>query len=274
MIREMRIRNYSDRTIESYICCIAQLCWYYQAPPDQLTSRHLKDYIHHLLHEKHFSVSLVNQLISAWRIIQTDVLGNKWEDLLIKRPRIEKNIPQVLSQQEAQSLIQVLPNIKHQALLTLAYTTGLRCSELLGLQLAHIDKPRKVVRVILGKGNKSREVSISDTLIVKLDEYRRLYQPLTYLFESTIPGKPYAARSVQQVVRSAARKAGINKNITPHTLRHSFATHMLERGVNLKRLQMMLGHNSMKTTSIYLHLAIPLDGEIPDLLAPLNTPAG
>ena len=95
MIREMRIRNYSDRTIESYICCIAQLCKYYQAPPDQLTTRHLKDYIHHLLHEKHFSVSLVNQLISAWRIIQTDVLGNKWEDILIKRPRADKDIPQV-----------------------------------------------------------------------------------------------------------------------------------------------------------------------------------
>jgi site-specific recombinase XerD len=273
MIREMQIRNYSQRTIKNYVSCIALLCRYYHAPPDQLSTQQIKDYIHYILREKHLSVVLVNQLISAWRIIQTDVLGNKWEDIQIKRPRVEKKIPAVLSQEEAQCLINVLPNFKHQALLALAYATGLRSSELLNLKLSDIDKPRKVVRVILGKGNKSREVCISDRLIQKLDEYRRLYHPLNFLFESTIPGKPYASRSFQQVVRSASLKAGIHKNITPHTLRHSFATHMLERGVNLKRLQMMLGHNSMKTTSIYLHLANPGDDEIPDLLSPGNTPA-
>jgi site-specific recombinase XerD len=153
-------------------------------------------------------------------------------------------------------------------ILTLAYATGLRRAELLSLPLKHIDSSRGVVRVIKGKGNKSREVPASNTLIRGLRQYYKHYRPATYLFEGTKPGKPYSAASFQKIVKNAADKAGIKKNISPHILRHSFATHMLERGINLKHLQTILGHSAMKTTSIYLHLAGPNPKDLPDLLSP------
>jgi site-specific recombinase XerD len=124
------------------------------------------------------------------------------------------------------------------------------------------------LKVINGKGKKSREVPAPATLIGQLRQYYKYYRPQTYLFEGTIPGKPYSAASFQHIVKRAAAKAGIKKNISPHVLRHSFATHMLEKGINLKRLQLILGHSAMKTTSIYLHLANPCSTDLPDLLSP------
>jgi site-specific recombinase XerD len=141
----------------------------------------------------------------------------------------------------------------------------LRRNEVLSLKLQDIDSSRGIIRVVQGKGNKSREVPLPETLITQLRAYYRKYRTRTYLFESHIPGTPYSETSMENVVKNAAAKAGIKKNVTPHTLRHSFATHMLDKGINLKRLQMILGHNSLKTTSIYLHLSNP-NGYVPDLL--------
>lgn len=159
-------------------------------------------------------------------------------------------------------------NMKHRMILKVAYATGLRRAELLALQLTHIDSSRSVVRVIKGKGNKSREVPARSTLIGELRRYYNYYHPRTYLFEGPKPGDPYSASSFQKIVKKAAAEADIKKNISPHILRHSFATHMLEKGINLKRLQIILGHTSLKTTSIYLHLADPTSTDLPDLLSP------
>lgn len=155
-------------------------------------------------------------------------------------------------------------------ILTLAYTTGLRRAEILNLTLKDIDSSRDVIRVIQGKGNKSREVPVPGLLIQQLREYYKYYHPKTYLFEGYKPGIPYSATSIGKIVKNAAAKAGIKKDISPHILRHSFATHMLEKGVNLKRLQIMLGHSAMKTTSIYLHLASFNPADLPDLLSSEN----
>jgi site-specific recombinase XerD len=268
MIREMRIRNYSERTIRNYISALAQLSKYYHCSPDLLSTAQVKDFAWHLIKEKQASVSLINQLISSWKIFQVDLLGNKWEDFQLKRPRREKKIPVVLSQEEAHVLIQSPRNLKHRAILSLAYASGLRRDEVLHLKPGDIDSGRKVIRVIKGKGNKSREVVIPQELILQLRDYYRKYRPRVYLFEGPEPGKAYSATSFQKIVKNAAQRAGIKKALSPHVLRHSFATHMLERGVNLKRLQLMLGHNSLKTTSIYLHLANPDQSELPNLMIP------
>ena len=270
MLEEMRIRNFSERTVTSYITSISNLSKYYKTTPDKINLKQVKSYAYHLIHSRQVSISTINQLISAWKIFQVDVLGNTWEDFRLKRPRREKRIPQILSQQEALRLIEAPKNMKHRMILTLAYATGLRRAELLSLTLKHVDSPRNVIRVVKGKGNKSREVPAPDSLITQLRQYYRYCHPKTYLFEGTKPGTPYSATSIQNIVKRAAVKAGIKKDVSPHTLRHTFATHMLEKGVNLKRLQIILGHSAMKTTSIYLHLANFNPSDLPDLLSPEN----
>lgn len=268
MLQEMRLRNYSERTVRNYVSSIAYLAKHYKLSPEKITREQVKSYAYHLIQNKQVSVSSINQLISAWKIFQVDVLGHEWEGFRIKRPKREKTIPQILSQQEALHLINTQQNFKHKMILKLAYATGLRRAELLALQLKHIDSARNIVRVIKGKGNKSREVPAPASLIEELRQYYKSFRPKTYLFEGYKPGKPYSATSIEKIVKNAATRAGIKKDIYPHILRHSFATHMLEKGVNLKRLQIIMGHSSIKTTSIYLHLANPGAAELPDLLSP------
>ncbi|NLB27225.1 MAG: tyrosine-type recombinase/integrase [Bacteroidales bacterium] len=267
MTEELRIRNYSERTVQSYITSISQLSVFYKTTPDKISRDQVKDYAYHLIYSKDACNSRINQLISAWKIFQVDVLGNSWEEFGLKRPRREKKIPVVLSRGEALSLIGSLPNIKHRMILTVTYVTGMRRAEVLNLKLKDIDSSRGVVRIINGKGNKSREVPVPKVLIGQLRDYYKYYRPETYLFEGT-RGKPYSASSMDKVIKRAASKAGIKKEVSPHILRHSFATHMLDKGINLKRLQMILGHSALRTTSIYLHLSDPNPGDLPDLLTP------
>jgi len=267
----MRVRNYSEKTVASYVAAISNLSKHYNLSPSRINREQVISYAYHLIRKKQVSVSTINQLISAWRILQVDVLGREWEDFKLKRPRREKTIPQVLSQGEALQLVNAPRNLKHRMILQLAYTTGLRRAELLALKLSHIDSERNVLRVVLGKGKKSREVPVSDTLIAQLRQYYKSFRPKTYLFEGYKPGVQYSATSIERIVKSAAVKAGIKKDIYPHVLRHSFATHMLEKGVNLKRLQIILGHNSLKTTSVYLHLINPNFADLPNLLSPEKT---
>lgn len=268
MIQELRIRNYSERTVQSYITSISQLSQYYKLTPDIITKEQVKDYAYYLINQKQASVSRINQLISAWKIFTIDVLERQWNDFRLKRPRREKKIPQVLSQEEARALIDSPRNLKHRMILTLAYVTGLRREEILNLTLKDIDSARHILRIVQGKGKKTREVPISEALIEQLRQYYKYYRPKKYLFEGYVPGDRYSATSIQNITTAAAAKAGIKKNISPHILRHSFATHMLERGINLKHLQIMLGHNALRTTSGYLHLVNPDSINIPDLLSP------
>ena len=263
----MRIRNYSERTIKTYLSSVEQVTLHYNQPPGKISIDQFKAYLYFLINKQQASVSRINQSISAWKILQQDILGHKWERFLIKRPRREKKLPVVLSMSEANALINAPVNLKHRALLSLAYATGIRRNELLSIKLSDIDRQRGVIK-IAGKGNKQREVPMSKNLFSLVEEYYRLYHSTVFLFEGTVPKKAYSASSMTNVVKKAALKAGIKKNISPHVLRHSFATHMLERGVNLKRVQLLMGHNSMKTTSIYLHLADIDKVQLPDLISP------
>ena len=267
MICEMQVRNYSPRTIQSYVSMIAGLSRFYNTSPDLLTTQQVKDYLQYRIQKHKVSVSTINQTIGAWKILQVDILKREWVDFQIKRPRKEKKLPMVLSREEALRLVNALPNIKHRAILTLAYTTGLRRNELLGLKLPHIDFDRNQIRVVDGKGRKQRMVPVPDSVLSLLRTYCEAYRPKQYLFAGYgyESGKPYSASSFLNIVKRAARKAGISKNVSPHVLRHSFASHMLEQGLNLKALQMILGHHSMKTTAVYLHVTNFDTPNIPDL---------
>jgi site-specific recombinase XerD len=267
MICEMQIRNYSPRTIKTYVSLLAGLSRFYNATPESLSIQQFKDYLQYRLQEEKVSVSTINQSIGAWRILQIDILKREWEDFKVKRPKKDKKLPLILSRKEALDLINALPNLKHRSILTLSYTTGLRRSEVLNLKPQHIDSSRNQIRIFDGKGHKQRMVPVSDPVLTLLRDYYKKYRPETYLFEGWKPGNQYAATSFAKIVKKAAIKAGIKKTVSPHILRHSFASHMLEKGLNLKKLQMILGHSTMQTTSIYLHVISTDMAIIPDLSA-------
>lgn len=265
MVREMRIRNYSEKTIVSYTTNLQKLSEKVGKELANIDLEQLKRYLYFLLHDCNVSISLINQTISAWKILQVDILGREWVEFRIKRPRREKKLPVILSREEALKLIDAPGYLKHRAILKLAYSTGIRRAEILSLKLKDIDRSRKVIK-INGKGKKQREVCLSENLLRVLEEYYFRFKPRTFLFEGRKPDVKYSESSIAKLVKNAASIAEIKKDVNPHTLRHSFATHMLENGVNLKRLQLLLGHHSIKTTSIYLHLADLDQVVLPDLL--------
>jgi site-specific recombinase XerD len=252
----MQYRNYSERTIETYSKSLAQVSKSLQKPLDKITGEDLKKYLHQRMVEESISTSCVNQFISAYKLLQTDVLKLEWETMRIKRPRREKKLPTVLSQQEVAKLISCTTNIKHRALLMLAYSAGLRREELQKIKSSAIDSQRMMVHVVQGKGKKDRYTILSDKALEMLRVYYKMFRPKTYLFESQVgKGCFLSSTTLTEIVKNSAQKAGIKKTVSFHTLRHCFATHLLEQGVNLKIIQQYLGHNSLQTTSIYLHLA-------------------
>lgn len=254
MQREMHLRHYSPRTEQHYIEALVRLSKYYNQTPADLTRDQLKDYLHYLIQDRHVSRSTINQVISALKLLWEGVLGRTWEDLQVKRPRTSKELPVVFSKKEVGKLLSMPRNLKHRTCLCLGYSAGLRISELSHLMPEDIDRSRMQVRVYHGKGPKTRYVPLAKNIQVLLDEYQRFYSTRKYLFEGQNPGLPIATTTVGVVFRNALKQSGIKKKATFHTLRHSYATHLLEQGVNLKVIQQLLGHTSLKTTSIYFHV--------------------
>ncbi|MDD4276125.1 MAG: tyrosine-type recombinase/integrase [Clostridia bacterium] len=256
LIYEMELRNYSSRTIRTYSELMAILEKYYEISLDKITSEQLKSYLHKRITVDCISVSMINQTISAFKILQTDVLKRDWEQIKIKRPRREQKLPVVLSQQEVELLISSTRNIKHKALIMLAYSSGLRKQEVQLIKPSAIDSARMQVHVVQGKGKKDRYTILSKKTLELLRFYYKIEKPKVYLFEPQgQKGIPLSDTTLNNIVQKNALKAGIKKQISFHTLRHCFATHLLEQGVNLKLIQQFLGHNSLKTTSIYLSVA-------------------
>jgi len=249
----MQTRNYSPRSIETYVHMLHSLEEYHNISVDEISIDQVKDFLQHSIETKKISVSYINQVISAVKILQQDVLGNEWESIKIKRPRRVKKLPVVLSKEEVRSLIETTRNLKHRAILAVIYSAGLRISELASLRPSDIDSDRKQIKV-LGKGNKYRYTLLSENTRDMLRIYWCAYTPAQYLFEGQKKGHPVSQSTIQQVFKHACRKCGINKPASVHSLRHSFATHLLESGTNLKIIQSLLGHSSLRTTSIYLHV--------------------
>jgi integrase/recombinase XerD len=249
----MQTRNYSQRSISTYVHMLHSLEEYFNTSIDEISVDQVKDFLQYSIETRNVSVSYINQVISAVRILQHDVLGKDWESIRIKRPRRIKKLPVILSKEEIKSMIETTRNLKHRTMLAVIYSAGLRISELISLKPSDIDSDRKQIRV-LGKGNKYRYTLLSENTLEMLRIYWRAYTPAQYLFEGQKKGQPVSRSTIQIVFKKSVKKTGINKQATVHSLRHSFATHLLESGVNLKIIQGLLGHSSLRTTSIYLHV--------------------
>lgn len=255
LVYEMQLRNYSSRTIDTYSNVMSKLEKSSGITLDKITIPQLKDYLHRLITKEGISVSLVNQYLSAFKILQVDVLKRNWDQYKIKRPRREKKLPVVLSVQEVEKLISVTSNLKHKTILMLAYSSGMRRQEVQQIKPSAIDSSRMQVHVVQGKGKKDRYTILSVKALETLRSYYKIERPLTFLFEpQNKKGSPMAAETLAHIVKNNATKAGIKKKISFHTLRHCFATHLLEQGVNLRLIQQFMGHVSLKTTAGYLHL--------------------
>lgn len=255
LIHEMQLRNYSPRTTDTYSELMSKVEKFFNLPIDKITTQQFKDYLHRRITAEGISTSCINQYISAFKILQTDVLKRNWEDIKIKRPRRTKKLPVVLSLDETERLIAVTQNIKHRAILMLAYSAGLRRQEIQMIKPSAIDSSRMQVHVVQGKGKKDRYTILSTKALEILRQYYKYERPSCFLFEAQgKKGKPLAEGTLNAIVKTAVVKAGIKKQISFHTLRHCFATHLLEKGVNLRLIQQFLGHTSLKTTAGYLHL--------------------
>ena len=269
LIYEMQLRNYSSKTVNSYSSLLSKVESFYHLPFDQISTQQFKDYLLQRITVEAISTSMINQYISAFKIMQIDVLKRDWEQIRIKRPRRVKRLPVVLSTDEIEKLIAVTKNLKHKAILMLAYSSGLRRQEIQMLKPAAIDSARMQVHVVQGKGKKDRYTILSPKALETLRLYYKYERPSCYLFEAQgKKGKQLADATLNCIVKKLAAKAGIKKQVSFHTLRHCFATHLLEKGVNLKLIQQLMGHVSIKTTSGYLHL---VNVNLSSVVSPLDS---
>lgn len=203
MYQEMVVRNYSPVTIRTYIGLISRLSQYYQSSPEHLSISQVKRYLFYCINERHLTTSTINQIISAVKILFTDVLGRKWEPLKIKRPRREKRLPIIFSKEEIAHLIGSVKNRKHKAILSTAYSTGMRLNEVRMLGLNDIDSDRMQVKVQMGKGKKSRMTLLSPKVLQRLRQYYKTYRPEKYLFEGRHGGEPISLRAIEVFLRIA-----------------------------------------------------------------------
>ena len=255
MIRAMKLRIFSDKTQESYLYQIIKLAGYYGKSPDQLTHRELQDYLIYMKEKLDLSFSSCNVARSAIRFFYGNVL--KDEDIYIAIPaqRTPRYLPEVLSVEEVMALINAATGFRNRMLLMTAYSAGLRLEELVCLKPGHIDGKRQVIRVVQGTGQKDRYTTLSEVLLKELRQYWQMYKPVEWLFYSTSSEKQMSKSTVQKVFTNAKKRAGINRARGIHTLRHCFATHMLEAGYDIRRIQKMMGHKSISTTMTYLHVS-------------------
>jgi len=255
MLEDLRVRNYSARTQQIYIHHVARFAKHFRKSPDQLTTEDIRTYLVHLVETEHVSWILFNQAACALRFFYLVTLGRGDVVPHIPFPRTAKKLPTVLSAEEVVRLLRAVRNAKHRALLITIYAAGLRVSEALALKVSDIDSERMIITVRQGKGCKDRTVMLSPSLLAILRDYARRFRPRECLFPGKRPDRPLNATVVQRACAQARVAAGLSKPATVHTLLHSFATHLLEAGTDLRLIQTLLGHGSIKTTAIYTHVS-------------------
>ena len=254
MILKLQELRYSEHTVKTYCNVFEEFINYYREfDLMAIDEKMIVSFIQYLVNERKVSTAYQNQTINAIKFYYEKVLGGTRQIYLIDRPRIEKTLPTVLSTTEVASIIKSIENIKHKTMLMLTYSSGLRISELLNMKVGDIDSKRKHIKIEQGKGRKDRFTVLSEKVLPMLRDYYSEYKPKYYLFEGP-DGKQYSSTSVSMILRAAVIKAGISKRVTMHTLRHSFATHLLEQGTDIRYIQSLLGHEDPRTTQIYTHI--------------------
>jgi site-specific recombinase XerD len=252
--QHMRLKRYSQNTQKTYASVLGKFITYFKATPFQsVTDQQIRNYMIHLVEQQQCSDAYQRQSINALKLFYKAVYARDLSDLAVTAPRRQKKLPVVMSEEEVVQLLSQVINLKHKAMLYCIYSAGLRRNELIELKITDIDSQRDCIMVRGAKGNKDRVTLLSGKCLKILREYYRQYRPKEYLFEGAKEGK-YSATSLRKIFDRALISSGIQKKATLHTLRHSFATHLLERGTDLRYIQALLGHSNSKTTEIYTHV--------------------
>jgi site-specific recombinase XerD len=254
LLDDMKMRNLSANTQDAYVRVVAAFARHFRESPDRLSREHVREYLLHLIRQK-AAWSTYNQARCALHFFYRVTLGVDWPKGEIVCARPPKQLPVILSRDEVRRLFAGIRRLKTRALLMTIYATGVRVSELVGLKVADIDSQRMLLRVRQGKGQKDRYVMLSLKLLAVLREYWTAHRPTDWLFPGHDPAKPLNRRVVQTHCRTAARRAGLKKPLSPHALRHAFATHLLEAGTDIRTIQALLGHRSLRTTALYTYVS-------------------
>lgn len=250
----MELKGYSPITTKYYLTHISNFSKFYNKSPHLLGEKEILGYIHYCITEKHLTEGSIGAIYTALKIFYTKVLNQSWDANRIPRIKQRRRLPVVLSPQEVKAIFDATENIKHKAILMTIYSAGLRVSEACKLKIADIDSKNMQIFIRQGKGKKDRYTLLSKANLQILRDYWKKYKPKEFLFSGRYRTDAITSRSVQRVFEKAKEKAGITKNATVHTLRHSFATHLLDAGTDICYIQRLLGHTRITTTTIYLHL--------------------
>ena len=259
MLDELQRRNYSQSTTRCYLHAVEDFAKYFRRSPYRLGPDHIRQYQVHLFRDRKLSPGTIGLRTCALRFLFVKTLGRPYLPDHIPFPKRQRRLPTILDQQEVARLIDSASNLMHRTMMMLLYATGLRRAEMCHLKVSDIDSKRMVIHVREGKGGRDRDVMLTPKLLETLRNYWLWMKPKTYLFPGTVKGwradVPITEKIVWQAVNEAAKRAGIAKHVSPHSLRHCFATHMLEAGADLRTIQVLLGHAKLAHTTVYLHLS-------------------
>jgi len=255
MLADLQLSGATPRTQKTYLREAGNLAKYFNRSPAELGEEELKEYVLYFMKERHLSEGTFRFYVAALKFLYRTTLKREWAVEKIRYPRAKRKLPVVLDLSEVESLFAVTPNLKHKAILMITYSSGLRASETGRLKISDIDSKRMMVRISQGKGGKDRYSILSQTTLEHLRQYWRKYHPREWLFNGAEKNGPISTNSIQQLFYKAKKRAGITKPASVHTLRHSFATHLIEAGTSLHHVQLLLGHRSPTTTTVYLHVS-------------------
>ena len=260
MLSDLSLKNYSENTIQAYLRCCRNLAKHSRRSPDELQEQEIREFLFHLVRERKVSASDLRMHVAAIKFLYRISLRMPEKVDQIPWPKTPQKLPEVLTKEEVLALLDQIRSLKHRAIITTAYAAGMRISEVCRLRvLADIDSERMLINIRGGKGGKDRWVMLSDRLLTLLREYWKQTRPAgPFLFPGQNPDRPISPSSVREVFKKAVRAAGISRPVTFHTLRHSFATHLLESGTDLRVIQALLGHGSIRTTTRYTHVSTRL----------------
>lgn len=255
MEMDMRLKGMSPKTISCYLGCMKSVAAHFGRSPADLSDEEIREYLHYLIVVRKTSQAVISQSYSALKFFFEHTLQRQWNHARIPRSKQHKKLPGVLSREDVESIFTATKNLKHRAILMTIYSAGLRVGEATRLKVADIDSGRKMIRVSEGKGRKDRYTLLGERNLEVLRTYWKAYRPSDWLFPGKSPSEPVSISAVQRVFSASVLRAGIRKKASVHTLRHCFATHLLESGTDLYYIQRLLGHKSAGTTSVYLHIA-------------------
>lgn len=257
MLEDMQIRNFSQNTQESYLQQVSLYARHFRRPPEGLGPRNIRDYQVYLTNEKKLAPGSISIATAALRFLYIVTLKRPWDVAeVLPMPKAQQTLPVIMSPDEVRQFLSCVPRRKARTILTVCYAAGLRISEAISLKPTDIDSQRMMIRVEQGKGQKDRYVMLSEQLLKILREWYRLARPTVWMFPGVIPGSHITREGVSDACELGLKRSGLTKPVTPHSLRHAFACHLLEYGTDLRTIQLLMGHRSLSTTARYLRLAI------------------